>query len=79
MNIQKKKLTMWSTSATLFAAVALITAGCTGTGAVAPPTSTTAVTPKPAASIYCGSACQAQLQLKAAPASVKCKIGRAHV
>lgn len=73
MNIQKRKLTVWSATAALVAAVALVTAGCTGT--VAPPSSTSAVTAKPAASLYCGTACQAQLQLKATPASVKCNVG----
>lgn len=73
MNIQNRKLTVWSATAALAVAVALATAGCTGT--VAPPSSTSAVTAKPAASLYCGTACQAQLQLKADPATVKCNVG----
>jgi ribose transport system substrate-binding protein len=73
MKTKNRKLTVWSATVVLVTAVALATAGCTGT--VATPSSTSVVSETPAASIYCGSACQAQLQLKADPASVKCDVG----
>jgi len=73
MNIQKRKLTVWSATAVFVTAVVLATAGCTGN--VAAPSSTSVVAETPTASIYCGTACQAQLQLKADPATVKCDVG----
>jgi ribose transport system substrate-binding protein len=74
MHITKKRLTSLSAGVAIAAAVALAAAGCSGSGAGAKSTALN-VGDKPKVSLYCGSDCASQLELKASPDSIKCSVG----
>ncbi|MCU1619214.1 MAG: hypothetical protein JWP68_257 [Modestobacter sp.] len=70
------KKRVWPTVATLGLAVAMATAGCASTdkdGGSASANESLGSKAEP--SIYCGSECQQQLQLSAAPDSIDCSVG----
>ncbi|WP_081736807.1 substrate-binding domain-containing protein [Arthrobacter sp. MA-N2] len=73
MHTQKRRIKPFAGIAAAGFAVTLLATGCTGQSTAA--SSNEAVGTKLAPSIYCGSTCTAQLQLKADPASVDCKVG----
>lgn len=72
MNVHTRRLTLWSATSAIIAVILLVTAGCTGKVVTS---STSVISAKPAVSLYCGAACEAQLKLTATPASVKCTVG----
>jgi ribose transport system substrate-binding protein len=70
------KKRVWPTVATLGLAVAMATAGCASTDKSGGSASANeSLGSKAEPSIYCGSECQQQLQLSAAPDSIDCSVG----
>jgi ribose transport system substrate-binding protein len=73
MHALKQRTRPLARAATVGLALALLASGCTSQTAQTSANET--VGDKLAPSIYCGDECQTQLQLKADPASIDCKVG----
>jgi ribose transport system substrate-binding protein len=73
MHATKQRTRSFTAMATAGIAVSLLASACTGQATAT--SSNEAVGDKLAPSIYCGDTCQGQLQLKADPAGIDCKVG----
>lgn len=73
MHATKQRTRSFTAMATAGIAVSLLASACTGQTTAT--SSNEAVGDKLAPSIYCGETCQGQLQLKADPAGIDCKVG----
>jgi ribose transport system substrate-binding protein len=73
MHATKQRTRSFAAMAAAGIAVSLLASACTGQATAT--SSNEAVGDKLAPSIYCGDTCQGQLQLKADPAGIDCKVG----